>query len=355
MTIPVEFVNTDGDKCETVYHLETSSSRYAQVRGDNSIYAARTGTAYLRAVAYNGAEGYVRVKIWNKPKRLYLSNYNMTIGEGMTEKNLLMIWMSNSKNYIYSESDGERVGVFTIDDPNIATIDQAGNVTGVKKGETTMHFTTRTGLSVSAQVNVMAPPTVVKLNYSELTIGVNDTAQLTASYGDYEMGTTTYKSETPEVATVTEDGKITAVAKGTAMIVATANTGVTTTCLVTVVPAPAQVVFPTDTINIFRYSTVELPVEFVNTDGDKCETTYYLTTSSKRYVSVSGNTIYGARRGTAYIRVTTYNGVEGIVRVRVWDKPEEVVYRKAGYVHRRGHDGRQPRQRLDQPQQELPL
>ena len=328
VTIPVEFVNTDGDKCETVYHLETSSSKYAQVRGDNSIYAARTGTAYLRAVAYNGAEGYVRVKIWDKPRRLYLSNYNMTIGEGMTEKNLLMIWMSNSKNYIYSESDGERVGVFTIDDPNIATIDQAGNVTGVKKGETTMHFTTRTGLSVSAPVNVMAPPTVVKLNYSELTIGVNDTAQLTASYGDYEMGTTTYKSETPEVATVTEDGKITAVAKGTAMIVATANTGVTTTCLVTVVPAPAQVVFPTETINIFRYSTVELPVEFVNTDGDKCETTYYLTTSSKRYVSVSGNTIYGARTGTAYIRVTTYNGVEGIVRVRVWDKPKKLYIEK---------------------------
>ena len=153
---------------------------------------------------------------------------------------------------------------------------------------------------------------------------MGDAAQYSATYGSYEMGTTTYESENPKIASITADGKITAVSKGKTTIIATTNSGVKTTSEVTVVPAPAQVVFPTDTINIFRYATAELPVEFINTDGDKCETTYYLTTSAKKYVSVSGNKVYGARTGTAYIRVTTYNGVEGIVRVRVWDKPKRL-------------------------------
>ena len=322
--LPVEFVNTAGDVCETAYVLKSSSTKYASVVNGDSIYAARTGTVTITAVASNGAAGSVKVKIWDKPKKLFFSNYNVVLGEGTSETLLLMIWMSNSQNYLYAESDGERVGIYTVDDPNVATVDAAGKITGLKKGETTVRFTTRTGLSASTTVRVMAPPTVVKLNTDDLTIGVNDTAQLTASYGDFEMGTTTFVSENPDVATVTENGKVTAVQTGVAMITATTNSGVSTTCIVTVVPAPEKVVFPTEQVNIFRYSTIELPVEFINTNGDKCETTYSLQTSSSKYVAVGGTKIYGARAGTAYVRVTTYNGVQGIVRVKVWDKPKRL-------------------------------
>ncbi len=326
--LPVEFFNTDNESCEANYTLVSSSTKYAKISNGTSVYAARTGTAYIRAVADNGAEGVVRIKIWDKPKKLYLSTYSMMLGEGMSDTLLAKIYRSSSKNFIYSQADGECVGRFTVDDSTVATVDASGKITGVKKGETTVRFTTVTGLSASCKVTVMAPPSEITLNKTELTLGVNDQSQLSATYGTFEMGTTTYASVNPEIATVTEDGKITAVEKGVATIIATTNSGLTASCIVTVVPAPAQVVFPTSTINIFRYSVIDLPVEFINTDGVNCETTYTLSTSKSKYVAVSGTQIYGARTGTAYITVKTYNGVTGTVRVQVWDKPKRLYFEK---------------------------
>ncbi len=321
--VPVKFINTDGESCTTSYTLETSAKKYVQVR-DDLMYGAKTGTAYVRVTTYNGVQGIVRVKVWDKPKKLYLEFPEMQIGEGMTKQNRVNIWMSKRNSFIYDPNDGECVGTYIVENPNIATIDQAGNVTGVSKGETAICFATTTGLRVYGKVTVMAPPTTVKLNYSDLTIGVNDTVQFTASYGAYEMGTTTYTSSDPSVAKITPDGKITAVQKGTATITATTNSGVSATCPVSVVPAPAKVVFPMETINIFRYTVVKVPVEFINTDGESCTTSYTLETSAKKYVQVRDDLMYGAKAGTAYVRVTTYNGVQGIVRVRVWDKPKKL-------------------------------
>ena len=321
--VPVKFINTDGESCTTSYTLETSAKKYVQVR-DDLMYGAKTGTAYVRVTTYNGVQGIVRVKVWDKPKKLYLEFPEMQIGEGMTKQNRVNIWMSKRNSFIYDPNDGECVGTYIVENPNIATIDQAGNVTGVSKGETAICFATTTGLRVYGKVTVMAPPTTVKLNYSDLTIGVNDTVQFTASYGAYEMGTTTYTSSDPSVAKITPDGKITAVQKGTATITATTNSGVSATCPVSVVPAPAKVVFPMETINIFRYTIVKVPVEFINTDGESCTTSYTLETSAKKYVQVRDDLMYGAKAGTAYVRVTTYNGVQGIVRVKVWNKPQKL-------------------------------
>ena len=321
--VPVEFINTDGESCTTSYTLETSAKKYVQVR-DDLMYGAKAGTAYVRVTTYNGVQGIVRVRVWDKPKKLYLEFPEMQIGEGMTKQNRVNIWMSRRNSFIYDPTDGECVGAYAVDNPNIATIDQAGNVTGVSKGQTKIGFTTTTGLSVYGTVTVMAQPTTVKLNYKDLTIGVNDSAQFTASYGSYEMGTTTYVSSDPSVAKITSDGKITAVKKGKTTVTATTNSGVSATCEVTVVPAPAKVVFPMETINIFRYTIVKVPVEFINTDGESCTTSYTLETSAKKYVQVRDDLMYGAKAGTAYVRVTTYNGVQGIVRVKVWNKPQKL-------------------------------
>ena len=47
----------------------------------------------MRVTTYNGVQGIVRVKVWDKPKKLYLEFPEMQIGEGMTKQNRVNIWM----------------------------------------------------------------------------------------------------------------------------------------------------------------------------------------------------------------------------------------------------------------------
>ena len=80
--------------------------------------------------------------------------------------------------------------------------------------------------------------TSVTLDQSELTIEKTYTAQLSATItpDDADNRTVTWTSDNEEIATVDENGLVTAVGEGTATITATANdgSGVSASCVVTV-------------------------------------------------------------------------------------------------------------------------
>jgi len=133
--------------------------------------------------------------------------------------------------------------------PEVATVDSLGNVTAVGPGSAIVTATTRgTNLQAICAVTVadnVIPITNFILNKTELTLGyvspesgVPATEQLEVTYSP---SNTTQKgiswvSDTPTVATVDDNGIVTAVGAGTATITATSTAAsLTATCDVTVI------------------------------------------------------------------------------------------------------------------------
>ena len=124
-------------------------------------------------------------------------------------------------------------------DESVATVSSDGVVTGIKSGVITITCTSNaTGLSATCKVTVAT----IALNKSSVTITKNQSVTLkpTVYPTTLEDQSVTWKSSNKAVATV-KNGKVTAVAAGTATITCTAvATGVSTTCKVTVKAAAAR-------------------------------------------------------------------------------------------------------------------
>ena len=122
-------------------------------------------------------------------------------------------------------------------DTNIVTVSDNGVVKAVGVGTATVKVTVG-DVSTSCKVTVLQPVTGINLNKSSLTMDALGTFQMTASvYPDSANDKRiTWSSSDPAIASVDENGLVTALKKGTATITAAAmdGSGVKSTCKVTV-------------------------------------------------------------------------------------------------------------------------
>ena len=122
-------------------------------------------------------------------------------------------------------------------DTNIVTVSDNGVVKAVGVGTATVKVTVG-DVSATCKVTVLQPVTGISLNKSSLTMDALGTFQMTASvYPDSANDKRiTWSSSDPAIASVDENGLVTALKKGTATITAAAmdGSGVKSTCKVTV-------------------------------------------------------------------------------------------------------------------------
>ncbi len=166
-----------------------------------------------------------------------LDKTTTTVEEGATVTLTAMVTPENAT---------DKTVTWSTSNETIATV-SGGVVTGVKAGEVTI--TAKAGdKSATCTVTVTAaatepevvPVTGVTLNQTAVTLDIDQSITLTATVAP-ENATNkavTWASDKTDVATVDANGKVTAVAAGTANItVTTADGGKTATCTVTVNPA----------------------------------------------------------------------------------------------------------------------
>ena len=103
--------------------------------------------------------------------------------------------------------------VWSSSNESVATVDQSGLVTAVKSGTATITYTVD-GMSASCEVTVLGGLTVTE---KEVSLKVGETHQLNATV-DPSTVKPTFASGDDRIATVDENGKITAVGEGTVTI-----------------------------------------------------------------------------------------------------------------------------------------
>ena len=213
----------------------SDNEEVATVDENGLVTAVSVGEANITATAVDGSGVTATCKVTVTPKlvtSVTLDESELTIEKGYTAQLTATV----------APDDADNLGLtWTSDNEEVATVDENGLVTAVSAGEANITATAVDGSGVTATCKVTVTPklvTSVTLDESELTIEKGFTEQLTATVApdDADNLSLAWTSDNEEVATVDENGLVTAVGEGTATITATANdgSGVAASCVVTV-------------------------------------------------------------------------------------------------------------------------
>lgn len=214
--------------------------------------------------------------------------------------------------------------VWSSSDATVASVDSTGKVTANKTGSAIITVTATNGTEDTADdktdtitITVTNPANGITLNKSTLTLteGCNETLTATVSPTDAD-GTVSWSSNKTSVATVDSNGKVTAVAPGTATITATIG-GKSATCTVTVNSATVTVTgiiinnAPTEALFVNSTGTLTATVS----PDNATDKTVVWSSSDPDYVSINAETgeytVMGKKGyGSATITATATNGTE---------------------------------------------
>ena len=180
-----------------------------------------------------------------------LSETNLTLYTGATVQLTVSVAPENCTELLTWSSSDE----------SVATVSEDGLITAVGMGSTKIEVTTGT-MTASCNVTVLQGVTSIVLNQGSASLADMETLQLIATVYPEEANNkaVVWESSDSTIATVDENGLVTAVSKGSATITATAadGSGVTATCWITVtnngyiVTDPAELESPHDYPNNCR-------------------------------------------------------------------------------------------------------
>lgn len=216
------------DKLEMSY--TSSDPNVLTVDENGNITAVGIGTA---EVAVSSKDGKITT---SKVVEVVVTPVSLNMVDGITltkEKN------SKAKlEAVVQPKDATHVEIeFTSSNEDVATINNDGEINAVGVGETTITASIKeTDLTAECVVTVVPDLESIELSDTSLKLKKDDTAQLTATANPdgASIDGITFASNAPDVATVDEEGNITAIADGKATI--TASVGdVSAECVVTVV------------------------------------------------------------------------------------------------------------------------
>ena len=252
--------------------FKSSSSSIASVNTYGKITAKKSGTATITAKIKNGE---ATCKVTVRKTEIALSKTSISIEHGetfaltaSTSNRSQITWKSNKKS--------------------VAAVDDHGKITGVKPGEAVI-TASADGTSKTCRVTVKAPS--VKLSTAKLKLNRGQTAKLSAVVSS--KISPSWRTNKSSVATVREDGTVTAIKHGTAIITATVD-GISRTCEVTV--EPPKITLSKETLNLKAGTASKLSADV--SSGNPV----VWSTSNERIATVSADgTVTAWQKGKAYI------------------------------------------------------
>ena len=289
-----------------------------------TITAKTAGTAYVKITLYNGKTAQCKVTVKSAPSSVTTNPTSLTLGVGESytiSESTNSGTYANSANLKWTSSDS-RVATVTKGNSNKATI------TAKAAGTAYIKITLYNGRTAQCKVTVKPAPSSVKTNPASVTLGVGESYTISESTnsGTYANAENLkWTSSDSSVATVTKGSANKAVVKttnvGTAYIKITLYNGLTAQCKVTVKPAPTSVKI--------NPSSVALNVGETYTISESTNSGTYANSSNLKWTSSDSNvatvtkgssnkaTITAKSAGTAYIKITLYNGKTAQCKVTV--------------------------------------
>ena len=221
----------------------TSDASVATVDNDGNIKAIKVGSATITATASDGSGVKAECNVTVSPvlvASIELSEdmWGGTVGDSFSLK--ADVLPANATNSKIS---------WTSSDISVAAVDADGNVTakGIGNAVITASATDGSGVTAACSVSVVTheiKPSSISLNLTAWDGKAGETARLIVTVLPAETTNKgiSWKSDNPEIATVDDEGNVSAVSVGKTMITATSteDPNLTATCRVTVVPISVE-------------------------------------------------------------------------------------------------------------------
>ncbi len=268
--------------------FRSSKSSVVSVNAYGELTAKKAGNAQITVKVKGGVPAICKVVV--VPTEIKLNYSSVTMENGATKK--LRATTSNGSEVTWKTSK-----------KSVATVDESGVVTAKKPGSATI-TAKADGTKKTCKVTVKKPE--VKLNKETLSMYCGSTAKLKATVSSGISPK--WKSGSTKVATVEEDGLVTANKPGTCKITATVD-GVKKTCKVTVIKPIINL--SEKNLNLKKGKSYTLTATLNYPDAPE----WSVSNDTILEVNAKGK-ITALRKGSAYVYASLY-GVRKKCRVKV--------------------------------------
>ena len=289
----------------------SSNEKIATVNANGTIKAIAAGTATITATSKDGnASTSCKVTVKQPATSIVLKSTSGTDLSKTTMK--ISVGSSKTVKATLQPSNVTNTDVtWSSSDKKIATVSSKGVVKGIKAGTVKITATSGDGaVSKTIKIKIYTPVKSVSLNKTSATLKEGGSTTITATVSP---STATYKtvewtSSNYDVATVDENGKVTAKGVGYAIITATTTQGEkTATCTVSVVKPVKSISISETSLRIEVGDKVTLKATVKPTDATNKTVSWKSSDKSVATVSASG-VVTAKKLGTATITVTTADG-----------------------------------------------
>ncbi len=234
-----------------------------------------------------------------------------------------------------SPGDADEDLAWSSSNASVASVSSSGKVTA--KGSGTAKITAKAGSATAVcTVTVRKAPESVKLGNSKVTMTEGGAKTLKATLSPSGSRTSlTWKSSNTKVAQVSDSGRVTAKAKGTATITVTTGNGKKATCKVTVkAPSPKSIKLSSKTLKLEIGGKKRLTYTF-SPENAQGKVTWKSSKPSVASVNSKGQ-ITAKRVGKTTITARVSSKVTARCTVTVAKKPSSIKLKKTSLTLKRG-------------------
>lgn len=310
--------NTTEDKKLT---WTSSDNEIVTVSSTGVLTARKPGTAIITVTTSNGISDTCNVTVISEITSVALNLTAVSIEEGTSQ--LLRATINPS------DTTSSKELTWKSSNPSVATVDQNGEITAVKKGIATITVETINGKKAECKVTVNPaveniPIESVSLNKTELILEEENTEILKATINP--NNTTDDKkliwnSDNPIVATVDQNGEITAKSAGKAVVTVTTSNNKTASCIVIVTkkPIPIESVELDKKQLVLKAGKTEELTASINPQDTTDDKTLNWNSSNEEVATVEDGVVIAKKAGETVITVSTVNGKKDTCLVTVFE------------------------------------
>ena len=285
---------------------KSSDTSVATVDTSGKVTAVAVGSATITVTAKDGSgkSASCTVTVTQPVTGITLNKTSLSLKTGGSASLTATVSPSNASNKEVSWKSS---------DTSVATVDTSGKVTAVAPGSATITVTAKdgSGKSASCTVTVTQPVTGITLNKTSLSLKTGGSASLTATVSPSNASNKglTWKSSDTAVATVDSNGKITAVAPGSATIIVTAKdgSGKSDSCTVTVTQPVTGITLNKTSLSLKVGGSTTLTATISPSNASNKEVSWKSSDTSIATVDTNGK-VTAVAPGSATITVTTKDG-----------------------------------------------
>lgn len=280
--------------------FETDDSNVATVDEKGKITAVTAGTTRLRA-SVNGVSAEAEILV--KPAAVKLELLNAVEKLGVGEKIALDLQAFDAKDNDITADTTFEVKSANAKIASVTKSDAGIVVKGVKVGKTTITVQAKNGAKLVLTVSVQKAPSAVQIAPESAKLAIRETIQLTGVTKSGETTRFTWKSSAENVATIDENGLVTALAEGETVITAAAFNGKTAACAITVCKVPESLAFAAETYTVAEKHTISTALTFAPEGAFASGIRYEIDEGSAETAEVDKNgVVKGLRAGEATLR-----------------------------------------------------